>query len=66
MAIQDRLKSDGSPRDIVKISKKFKLQIQKGNVNGALKISANNMSGDIFPLTGIHFRKQSVISFIAS
>ena len=24
------------------------------------------MSGDIFPLTGIHFRKQSVISFIAS
>ena len=36
--IQDRLKSEGSPNDIVKILKKFKLQMQKGNVNGALKI----------------------------
>ena len=50
-AIQDRLKSDGSPNDIVKISKKFKFQMLKGNVNGALKILTNNMSGGILPLT---------------
>ena len=42
-AIQDR-KSDGNPNDIVKISKKFKLQMEKGNVNGDLKILTNNMS----------------------
>ena len=34
-AIQDRLKSDGSPNDIIKTSKKFKLQMQKGNINEA-------------------------------
>ena len=28
-AIQDRLKSDGNPNDIVETSKKFKLQTQK-------------------------------------
>ena len=49
-AIQDRLKSDGNPNDIVKISKKFKLQVQKGNVNRALKILTNNMSGGILLL----------------
>ena len=49
--IQDRLKSDGSPNDIVKISKKFKLQIQKENDNGALKILTSNMNGGILPLT---------------
>ena len=48
--IQDRLKSDGSPNDIVKISKKFKFQTQKGNVNGAFKMLTNNMSGGILPL----------------
>ena len=50
-AIQDRLKSDGSQNDIAKISKEFKFQMQKGNVNGALKILTNNMSGGILPLT---------------
>ena len=50
-AIQDRLKSDGYPNDIVKISNKFKLQMLKGNVNGDLKILTNNMSGGILPLT---------------
>ena len=35
-AIQDRLKLDGSPNDVAKILKKFKFQMQKGNVNGAL------------------------------
>ena len=49
--IQDRLKSDGSPNDTVKISKKFKLQIQKENDNGALKILISNMNGGILPLT---------------
>ena len=29
----------------------FKLQMQKGNANGALKILTNNMSGGILPLT---------------
>ena len=43
-AIQDLLKSDGSSSDIVKISKKFKLQMQKRNVNGALRILNHNMS----------------------
>ena len=50
-AIQDRLKSNGSSNDIAKIPKKFKLLMQKGNVNGALKILTNNMSGGILPLT---------------
>ena len=50
-AIQDRLKSDGSPHEIVKISKKFKFQMQKGNVNGAIKILTNIMSSGILPLT---------------
>ena len=37
--------------DIVKISKNIRLQIQKGNVNGALKILTNRMSGVVLPLT---------------
>ena len=49
--IQGRLKSDGSLNDIAKISKKFKFQMHKGNVNGALKILTNNMSSGILPLT---------------
>ena len=49
--IQDRLKSDGNPNDIVRISKKFKVQMQKGNVNGSLRILNNTMGGDILPLT---------------
>ena len=49
--IQDRLKSDGSPNDIIKIPNKFKLQMQKEIVNRALKIITNNMSGGVLPLT---------------
>ena len=45
--IQDRLKLDGSLNDKVKISRKFKLQMQKGNVNGAPKILTYSMSGCI-------------------
>ena len=44
--IQDRLKSDGSPYDVAKILKKFKFQMQKGNVNGALKILTNDFTSD--------------------
>ena len=50
-AIQDRLKLDESSNDIMKISKKFKLQMQKGDINGALKTLINNMNGGILPLT---------------
>ena len=48
-AIQDRLKSDESPNNVSKISKKFKLQMRKRSVNGALKILMNNMSDGILP-----------------
>ena len=50
------MKSDGSPNGIVKILKKFKLQMQKGNVNGALKILANDMSSGILPLADETFQ----------
>ena len=49
--IQDRLKSVEIPNDTVKISKKFRHQMQKVNVNEALKVLTNNMSGGILPLT---------------
>ena len=48
-SIQDRL--NGIPYDIVKISKKFKLQMQKGNVNGAFRLLISNIIGGILPLT---------------
>ena len=50
-AIQNRLKSDESSNDIVRKSKKFKFQMQKGNASGALKILTNNLNGGILPLT---------------
>ena len=50
-AIQDWVKSDWSPNNLVKMSKKSKLQMQNGNVNETLKILTNNMSGGILPLT---------------
>ena len=37
--------------NIVKISSKFKDLMQKGNVNGALKLLTNNMSNGILTLT---------------
>ena len=37
-------------RDIESISKRFKDQMQNGNVNGAIKILTNNMGGGVLPL----------------
>ena len=50
-SFQDWQKSKRSPKDIMKISKMFNLQMQKGNVNGTLKILTDNVSNGIFPLT---------------
>ena len=37
-------------RDIASISKRFQAQMEKGNVNGAIRIVTNNMGGGILPL----------------
>ena len=37
--------------NIVKMSSKFKDLVQKGNVNGALKLLTKNMNNGILPLT---------------
>ena len=49
--IQERLSNGNDEMNIVKISSKFKDLMQKGNVNGALKLLTNNMSNGILPLT---------------
>ena len=49
--IQERLPSTNTPMNLQKISMKFKHLMQKGNVNGALKLLTNNMSNGILPLT---------------
>ena len=49
-AIQSQLKSTQRSGDIAAISKQFSTLLQKGNVNGALKLLTNNMSGGILPL----------------
>ena len=49
--IQERLKSPDSSMTIAKILMKFRFLMSKGNVNGALKLLANNMSNGILPLT---------------
>ena len=48
--IQERLPSTNTPMNLQKISIKFKHLVQKGNINGALKLLTNNMSNGI-PLT---------------
>ena len=50
-SIQERLPTGERPKDIAKISVKFKELMHKGNVNGALKLLANEMSNGILPLT---------------
>ena len=42
-SIQERLPTGETPKDIAKISVKFKELMQKGNVNGALKLLTNEM-----------------------
>ena len=49
-AIQQQLQSKQRSHDIAIISKQFKILMQKGNVNGALKLLTNNMSGGVLPV----------------
>ena len=49
-AIQDRSKVPENAINISKISKKFKVLITKGNVNGTLKLLRNGMPNGILPL----------------
>ena len=48
--IQNRMKTVNSARDISQISKQFVMMMEKGNVNGTLKVLTNNMSNGILPL----------------
>jgi hypothetical protein len=50
LVIQNKLKSLEKPKTIAEISKKFATEMQKGNVNGAMKILTNNMQNGILPL----------------
>ena len=50
-SIQERLPTGESPKDVVKISVKFKELMQKGSANGALKLLTKEMSNGILPLT---------------
>ena len=49
-AIQSRLHYINTPKSIGKLSKKFALLMEKGNVNGALKLLTSNISNGILPL----------------
>ena len=48
--LQSRLPKIEGKRDIASISKRFQAQMEKGNVNGAIRIVTNNMGGGILPL----------------
>ena len=48
--IQNKLTTVNSPKDISQISKQFIAMMEKGNVNGALKVLTNNMSNGILSL----------------
>ena len=48
--IQSRLHYINTPKSIGKLSKKFALLMEKGNVNGALKLLTSNISNGILPL----------------
>ena len=49
--IQERLSNGKDEMNIVKMSSKFKDLVQKGNVNGALKLLTKNMNNGILPLS---------------
>ena len=49
--IQDSLADFTTPKDIGQLSKQFAELMQKGNVNGAIKLLTNNMRNGILPLT---------------
>ena len=48
--IQSRLHHINTPKSIGELSKKFALLMEKGNVNGALKLLTSNISNGILPL----------------
>eukprot|EP00794_Sanderia_malayensis_P006354 gene6354-7082_t len=48
--IQANLKSFKKSNNIAEISKKFASEMQKGNVNGAIKLLSDNMQNNILPL----------------
>ena len=48
--IQSSLKSTQKPKTIAQLSKKFAEQMQRGNVNSAIKLITNNMQNGILPL----------------
>jgi len=48
--IQNRLKNVNTLKTIAAVSKKFATLMEKGNVNGALKLLTNNMANGILPL----------------
>ena len=50
-SFQERLPTGDRPKDIAKIFVKFKELMEKGNVNGALKLLTNEMSNGILLLT---------------
>ena len=50
IAIQQSLKNTNKPRTIAEISKRFLKAMQKGNINGAIKILTNNMENGILPI----------------
>ena len=50
LTIQRKLKSVKGSRTVAQISKKFVEEMQKGNVNGALKLLTDKMDHRIFPL----------------
>ena len=49
-ALQLRLPKGIAKRDIATTSKEFRDRMQKGNVNGAIKLLTNNMQGGVLPL----------------
>ena len=50
-ALQQRLPNITTKRDITALSRRFRDMMQKGNVNGAIKLFTNNMQGGVLPLT---------------
>lgn len=48
--IQSNLKSFNKPKTIAEISKRFAAEMQKGNINGAMKLLTNHMQDRILPL----------------
>ena len=49
-ALQQRDPMGHSKKDLATTSKAFRDQMQKGNVNGAIKLLTNNMQGGVLPL----------------